>query len=234
MLTPRGGAGRPQDPDLVARRQTEILEVATRVFAQFGYRNADVQTIADVLKVGKGTIYRYFPSKKELFFAAVDRGMKRFVERITAEADKFTDPLERIGGAVYGYLSYFDEHPDLVELLIQERAEFRDREKPSYFMHRDQRIGHWHDAFRNLVKLEIARPISVEHMFDVISNLLYGTMFTNFFMGHERSCEDQARDILDVFYNGILQERRLNEQDQSDPRHQQPQTDESISDKESS
>jgi AcrR family transcriptional regulator len=46
---------------------------ATSVFTQ-GFATADVQEIANKTGVGKGTIYRYFPSKEELFLAAVDHG----------------------------------------------------------------------------------------------------------------------------------------------------------------
>lgn len=200
--------GRPPDPGLFARRTEEILVTATAIFAEHGYRNTDVQKIADSLGVGKGTIYRYFDSKQALFFGAVDRGMRRFLNHITGEADKYTHPLDRLAAAVHGYLVYFDEHPELVELIIQERAEFRDRERPSYFLHCDEKLGRWHGAFRRMLEEDIVRDLPVETMFDCISNLLYGTMFTNFFSGRSRETKDQASDILDVFLNGILKERR--------------------------
>ena len=59
------------------RRQEEILEAAATLFAECGYSDADTQTLADRLGVGKGTIYRYFPSKQELFLAAVDLNRPR-------------------------------------------------------------------------------------------------------------------------------------------------------------
>ena len=50
-------------------RREEILDVATDLFAEFGYSEAVTKDLADRLQVGKGTIYRYFPSKRELFLA---------------------------------------------------------------------------------------------------------------------------------------------------------------------
>ena len=200
--------GRPPNQERIAQRKAEILETATSVFADKGYRNTDVQTIADAIGVGKGTVYRYFPSKQELFFAAVDRGMTNFLEELANEADKHTEPLDRLAAVVHAYLNYFQVHPDLVELLIQERAEFRDREKASYFLYCDERVGRWHDAFRRILATGQCRDLLPDTMFDVISNLLYGTMFTNFFTGNEKSCEAQAKKILDIFYNGILKKER--------------------------
>ena len=201
-------AGRPQNQALINQRREEILAMATLVFAEHGFRNTDVQIIADALGIGKGTIYRYFPSKKDLFLGAADRGMRLFLERLETEADKSTEPLQRMENVIHAYLAFFDENPGLVELIIQERAEFRDREKSTYFLYCESRRDKWHEAFRNIHRLGLARELSPESMFENISNLLYGTMFTNFFAGREKPCDEQARDIIDIFFNGILKDRR--------------------------
>ena len=56
---------RPTDGTLRANRTEQILDAAARLFAKHGFADADTQLLADELGVGKGTIYRYFPSKKE-------------------------------------------------------------------------------------------------------------------------------------------------------------------------
>src|ERR1700722_8007432 len=77
------GVGRPRRQEEEAQLRAElILEAATRYFARYGYANTDVQMIADELSIGKGTIYRHFPTKQELFFAAVDRGMDRLLKQV--------------------------------------------------------------------------------------------------------------------------------------------------------
>ena len=45
-------------------KQQRILDVATRVFAEQGFHNADTQAVADLAGVGKGTVYRYYRSKE--------------------------------------------------------------------------------------------------------------------------------------------------------------------------
>jgi hypothetical protein len=39
---------------------------------------------------------------------------------------------------------------------------------------------------------------------NVLGDLVYGTMFTNHFSGRHRPLADQAEDILDVVFHGIL------------------------------
>jgi len=110
--------GRPADVELQERRRGQILDAATSVFAEQGFATADVQEIADKTGVGKGTIYRYFPSKEELFLAAVDHGMRNLKLAVDAAAASAKQPLDRIAEGVLAYLTFFDERPKIVELLV--------------------------------------------------------------------------------------------------------------------
>jgi hypothetical protein len=90
--------------------------------------------------------------------------------------------------------------------LIQERAQFKDRKRPTYFEHRDVNIVRWHKLYTRLIGEGRVRDIPVESITDVVGNLIYGTMFTNFFAGQKKPVEQQARDILDIVFRGILTE----------------------------
>ena len=49
-----------------------IIEAAAQIFAQKGYARASVADIALKAGIGKGTIYEYFKSKEDLFFAVFE------------------------------------------------------------------------------------------------------------------------------------------------------------------
>ena len=196
--------GRPPDAELPERRRAEILDAATAVFSKHGFAAADVQEIAEKTGVGKGTVYRYFPSKEELFLAAVDHGMRRLKTAVDAAVACTQQPLERIVEGVRAYLTFFDEHPEIVELLVHERAYFRDRKTPTYYVHREANVGAWQDLFRDLIYAGIVRELPVEQIVDVISDLLYGTMFTNHFASRKKSPGRQCDDVLDILFRGLL------------------------------
>lgn len=198
--------GRPADAKLQERRRAEILSAATTVFAERGFAAADVQDVADKTGVGKGTVYRYFPSKEELFLAAVDHGMRNLKTAVDGAAATAKEPLERIAEGVRAYLRFFDEHPEIVELLVHERAHFRDRKTPTYFVHREANMGPWQDLFRELIRAGTVREMPVEQITEVISDLLYGTMFTNYFAGRKKSPARQCSDVLDILFRGLLAE----------------------------
>jgi len=187
--------------------------VATKIFAERGFSKTDLQEVADTLKVGKGTIYRYFPSKEELFLAAVNWGMELLHEEIQNCTQNIADPLERMAKGIYSYLSFFDTHPEFAELIIQERAGFKDRKPLTYFERTEEYKEPWIQMVRTLIDEGRFRDIPMDEIADVFCNLLYGTMFTNFLVGRKKPCQQQVIEILDIVFNGILSEKerkRLN------------------------
>ncbi len=198
--------GRPVDPTLRDRRREEILDAAVKLFAQHGYSETDTQVLANELQVGKGTLYRYFSSKQDLFLAAVDRVMRQAREASAAALEGVLDPLQRIAVAIRTFITFTAERPDLVELLIQERAQFKDRKQPTYFEYREASQQRWGDVYRDLIARGKVRDIPVERITDVVGDLIYGTLFTNYFNGPRKSPAEQADDILDIVFHGILSE----------------------------
>ena len=189
----------------LARRE-EILETATALFAEQGFSDAVTQALAERLGVGKGTIYRHFPSKRALFLAATDRVMRKLQENVTRNVAGIEDGLERLERGIATFLQFFADHPSFVELLIQERAYFKDRKRPTYFEHREVNIQRWKQLYRELMTAGRIREMPVERITTVISNVLYGIMVTNFFNGQPAPADVQAREILDIIFRGILTE----------------------------
>ncbi len=202
--TVKGDHRRTTNSQRRAQREEQILETAIQLFAEHGYNDTDTQLLAEKLQVGKGTIYRYFPSKRELFLAAADRVMRLMRQSIDSRIQGIEDPFERMGVGIRAFLNFFAEHPEYVELLIQERAQFKDRKKPTYFVHRETNVKRWQELYRSLIAAGRFRDMPVERISDVIGNLLYGTMFTNYFLGERPCVEKQANDILDVVFFGVL------------------------------
>jgi AcrR family transcriptional regulator len=195
---------RAADEGLWESRREQILDAAAKLFAEHGYADTDTQLLADKLGVGKGTVYRYFPSKQDIFLATADRVMRKLREQVDASIAEIEDPLDRIAEAIRAYLAFFADHPDSVELLMQERAQFKDRKKPTYFEHREANIERWRALYRALIAEGRIRDMPVDRITDVLGDLVYGTMFTNYFIGSRKPFEAQAQDILDIVFHGIL------------------------------
>lgn len=190
--------------------------MATQLFAEHGFSDAMTQELADRLGVGKGTIYRYFPSKRELFLAAADRVMRTLTAEVDASIADTEDGVERIERGVTAFLTFFAERPEYVELLIQERAHFKDRTRPTYIQHREVRGRKWSRLYAEMKAAGRLRDLDPELISDVVGNLIYGTMFTNYFAGPGKPVAEQARDILEVVFRGILSDSERARLDDAD------------------
>jgi AcrR family transcriptional regulator len=197
--------GRPKDPELEARRKAQILDTAARVFADYGFANTQVQTIANHVGVGNGTVYRYFPTKERLFLSAVERGLDELKAEMDAVMAQPHEGVELIRAAVRTYLAFFHRRPEMAELFIQERAAFPHHHRPLYFATKNDEIECQHEAFFNhLVSSGVIRPLPKERFFAVIGDLLYGTILTNLLTNRRPPPDEQAEDVLDVILNGLL------------------------------
>lgn len=201
--TPVRGPGRPVNPELRTQRRTAILDAATQLFAKHGYPDTDVQWVADRLEISKGTIYRYFPTKEAIFLAAVDHGLDQL--KATLDRIEEADPLIKLERAIREFLAFFRRNPNVVELIIQERAAFRDRSvEPAYFSRRRKDHGPWEKLIADLIAARRLRSIPVKRIMEVIGDLVFGTMFTDQIVGRRKPLRDQARDLIDVAFHGIL------------------------------
>jgi AcrR family transcriptional regulator len=95
----------------------KILKVAARLFASHRFHEARMEDIAAAAEVGKGTLYRYFKDKEELYLALLARGAEGMLERLHDGLALATTPRDRLVAVVEAYIEYFDEHPHLFDLI---------------------------------------------------------------------------------------------------------------------
>ena len=108
-------------------RELQILRAATRVFARSNYRLAGTADIAVEAGISEPTIYKYFPSKKDLFV----RILKRIGERILvlwneAAASEEGDTLSTLTRLGRVYVEGLRTHPDELKVQFQALAESDD------------------------------------------------------------------------------------------------------------
>lgn len=195
--------------DRKAERRQAIIETAARLFARDGYADCEMERVASDQGVAKGTLYLYFKSKEELFFACVDQGMRALQATVQAAGQTKSEPFEKISAAILAYLLFFEQHPEQVELLMQERAFFHNRQRPTYFTYREESRNHWRSVWAALLDNGSVRSeLKVDQILDFVGNLVYGTMFTNHFLG--RSAQDQHAVIMDILFQGVLSNAKRN------------------------
>jgi AcrR family transcriptional regulator len=102
------------------QRRQDILDAARTVFARKGYADTVVEDIAEQAGIGKGTLYLYFPSKEQIYLAALLEEARHLDEesrKAMAAADSWEEKLRAF---VEVRLRYFDEHQDFMRIYMTE------------------------------------------------------------------------------------------------------------------
>ena len=188
-----------------SQRRQKIVEAAAPLFASLSYSACEMDRVATDAHVAKGTLYLYFPNKQELFHACVDFGISQMHQTVESGGRRRHRPdRTHRREAIHAYLVFFDQHPYVVELLMQERAIFKDRQRPTYFEYRDANRGPWRDMYVGLVQAgRLRADLPVERMMDTVGNLLYGTIFTNHFIGRSvTALRNSTRRFWRLFFVG--------------------------------
>ena len=73
------------------RREQEILDTALKLFLETGEDSVTVEMIADAVGIGKGTIYKHFKSKVEIYLRLMidyERDLNALMKSVDFERDK--------------------------------------------------------------------------------------------------------------------------------------------------
>jgi AcrR family transcriptional regulator len=104
-----------------ACRADKMLDAAARLFAAHRFHEVRMEDIAAEAAVAKGTLYRYFDDKEELFLALLDRAAMQVSARIQAEMARPEGPRQKLYALTAALIAFFDEQPHVFDLI--QRAE---------------------------------------------------------------------------------------------------------------
>lgn len=105
------------------QKRINILNASIKVFSKYGFHKAKIQQIADEAGMGKGTIYEYFDSKKNLFEDMIKHMMEYYIKGIKK--------VSKIDGSfkvkILSYLEYnvktLTEHINMFNIIMNESNE---------------------------------------------------------------------------------------------------------------
>lgn len=103
-----------------------ILEAAARVFSRNGFHRATVEEIAQRAGVGKGTIYEYFPSKKELFQQLIIGRVEDLISELQIQLAEGKTAKDKMEIVIKKGLNHFDSLEHLNRIMMTETTNVED------------------------------------------------------------------------------------------------------------
>ena len=103
--------------DKKAESRRRILDAAKDVFFRDGFMRANLDEIAEKAGVAKGTLYRYFESKADLYVAVLVENHEVFLEQMERASREGETALDRIRSIARFYFAHWLDHPDYFQIF---------------------------------------------------------------------------------------------------------------------
>ena len=109
-----------KNPERVAQRRTELIEVATKMFLERGFHNTSIRDIARACSFNVASLYMYVSSKDDILYLVAQDLMSNIAKRLAETKLDSTSPRRalEIGFAAYCQIANRFRRP--IRLLYRE------------------------------------------------------------------------------------------------------------------
>lgn len=193
------------------KRREQVLAVAAAVFAEKGYRAANVTDIVNGAGIGRGTFYLYFDSKKDVFLEIIEGYFKDFTRLLAENRSRLNDAIKedaRVLGVwrenVLHILEYHRAHPETTSVVYRDAlgndAHFATRVKELEKVARRQQ----REVFRTMQQAGLMRDCDLE----VVTTIILGSVIDvimEHVVGHKRvDLEALADEIIEYHIRALM------------------------------
>jgi AcrR family transcriptional regulator len=104
----------------VDERRRQLLDAGAALFAEHAFEEISMRQIAQAAGVSKPLLYHYFPSKNDLFLAAVSEAASELQRLIEPNGEG--TPVEQLTASLDAYLSWIEDNGRTWAKLMQSAA----------------------------------------------------------------------------------------------------------------
>jgi TetR/AcrR family fatty acid metabolism transcriptional regulator len=108
-------------------RRSEIMQAAEKLFTSRQFHQITLDDVVREARVGKGTIYRYFQDKEDLFFQTATRGFDELCELLSRKVPQDASFGEQLLGMCGQISAFFCSRRQLLRLMQAEESRISGR-----------------------------------------------------------------------------------------------------------
>jgi AcrR family transcriptional regulator len=188
---------------IISRRERKKQETydrlfnsAIRLFQTQGYEQTSVEQITQQADVGKGTFYNYFESKEAV---VSEFSRRKYQEMISTGRESGYSLRERLDTVLQSWGQFMITERELAWVAVRNRDQ-AELDKGLHYgiigiLSHGQRIGEISKRFDPVFLAESLEGMVLQH-------------FMHWFVTHEGKLEDELRQVLSLFLEGLLDNQR--------------------------
>lgn len=202
------GLVRPEVFVVVEHDETDetILDAAERIFAEHGFHETVVADVADEAGVGKGTVYRRFGNKTDLFSELVCVGSRELIEELRESVSPDDAFEERLRTIVEVHFDFFEGSGEIFRIIVQEGLS-------NFGEWQGDIVGTWEDYrgfvrtfFEDEVASDVLRSdLDPEKCARILGNLIMGTLRSAVIFDEESPRDRYQSHLSEIFLDGVTE-----------------------------
>lgn len=193
--------------------RARILAAAQEVFSQKGFHQATMDEIAERADVGKGTLYRHFPSKENLFHQLVQIRLKELEAEAERVLDSEDDVLSMIEKYLYIYFDFFDRNQGLYRVMVHEHPDLDERLQDLYVEKIMRRIPRLKRKIREARLQNVLKDVNFHTVFHGAMGFIHGVIQRWLAQDCTYSLVKELPAVKEVLFYGFVKKPKTREED---------------------
>ncbi|HOO91063.1 MAG TPA: TetR/AcrR family transcriptional regulator [Syntrophales bacterium] len=180
-----------------------ILDAAIGVLVHDGIQGLTMDRVAAEAGVAKGTLYVYFTNKDDILEAALEASFDPVIQELTLLLSGDDPPDRKLEAFSLCNLRFFNKHRELIRVLMYDRERMRsDRNHFTDSRYRNT-IKHVAAVLDKGVQQSLFAPLESEKVAAMFVEANMGMVMQRIYDGISGDVERDARQITDIFINGL-------------------------------
>lgn len=102
--------------------RNRILETAVKLFSRNGIDGTSIEELAQKAGIGKGTVYTYFETKREIVMAIADIQLDRSRKELAAKTNPESSLKEQMVTIFHADFEFIEENKEFGRMFLQEKV----------------------------------------------------------------------------------------------------------------
>jgi AcrR family transcriptional regulator len=192
---------------LEALTRQGILDAAVNLLTREGIQGLTMDRVAVEAGIAKGTLYVYFENKEQMLEAAIYVSFDPLVRECSALLDGDLAPDRKLEGFSLCHLRFFDEHRDLIRVLLFDR----ERTHSGKSRYTDIRYRTFIERMAGVldegIRQGLFSPLDSTKVATMFIEANVGLVMQRIHDGILGDVEKDARQITDVFMEGLRKKK---------------------------
>lgn len=182
-----------------------IIDVAANLFSEFGFHEVNMEMVAKQAGIAKGTIYNYFKSKEDLYFAINETRLTKLISELEKKFKDQVSVLDDLRGFVIHIFMFLLKYKDF--FLIFQRTRLKKQQLKSKTL--EEKIQTLKDLLKSILKegvdKKIFKDLDLCLASDIILGMIYSAVLRNINRDiHEPVVVKEREELFNLVRDSVI------------------------------